>query len=1173
MEESIKKILKRLSNDLSQININTFLTQIQNSTLVTECIDISLKFCETINNIKNTAYSGLSEELDLLKKNISEYEITNNIINNEIQILFNNLKNIITQNKTKIKSINTNISDIYTNLNLINSNIEKRKYSLASSRIEKILQIKNMILINIKQLDNNQQKLLDELKYDQFTKKMNHSSSTIKVRPAPTPFSPTSHFNLSNSKDSSIVKKRVSGNYKTLNLKDSKNNFTSAKKKIINRRNRDYSFSAKDLNNRSTSINNTLKEYSTITNFHKKNNNDFKLDDNKKEINDLKKKLLNQKCINDKLRSEIEKLKTNLNKSKNNNKDDYNLKNLSLSMSQNISFFNDKINKTSDLLFSLTFSFNSLQKKYNKLSNYKENEQDFSDIKKKLLNITTEISELKSTLLKITFETEEYNKNMEINPMNIYTNNTIINNTNQSINFSNNLTNSGNITNSQILESNNNLENSNIESLIDSYKSQVLTLTNKLSMEQQLKENLKNKNDELLEKLQKINKTKKIHNISGSGSTSISINKEDNNTNSTLSNNNNVFNSSLTSNTKSNLEISALKEKLRLSENKNLELQSSIESKILIENLLKKNLEEIKLSYEQKIIKFKRKLEDKEKEIIEIKEQYENEEMNLLNKIKQDNKESIEKLKNLYENKIKMNNNNIAKEEINKLEEKYTKEITKLNDELIKMRQEKENKKNNMSLENSINLSLINNNNISIDEDNYKKQIEQLEEDKSRIENNLKNLELLNEKEKIASRENINKSMNEILSLKDEILKYKTNENKFNAQIMDLQRENDSMKNKLKIIEEEKNEYQNKNDEMKNEINEIQNKYNTNIKELNLLKIENTKNKNENNDLNNKINEIKKEKEKIEEEMLKIKDELENEKNKYIEENTKLNEKIDTLNQEKEIMEKLSQDIKNKLDKKEKDIITLITNNSKEKKTIIEDNKTQMEKLKKEAEDRSKMNEQFKEEITSLHKKIFELENSNKNYQNISINKNSEIALISNITHNFDMKKLRITPEIKVFYNEKKCDTNIMRKKSKNETNKDDEEESEEDEEYDDNENEDEFLEKMKKLNKKRKDDNEEMKMYRKENRKMLIRLEKALDEIDEFEQKMINIEEGITKKINDTYTSLKKYFNSIISDINISNNNKEKLISFMKLIQFSDDEINSIIFKSKKNLKFNIFK
>ena len=62
-------------------------------------------------------------------------------------------------------------------------------------------------------------------------------------------------------------------------------------------------------------------------------------------------------------------------------------------------------------------------------------------------------------------------------------------------------------------------------------------------------------------------------------------------------------------------------------------------------------------------------------------------------------------------------------------------EINKLNDELSKIKQEKENKKNVMSLENSINLSLINNNNnISVDEENYKKQIEQLEEDKIKIE-------------------------------------------------------------------------------------------------------------------------------------------------------------------------------------------------------------------------------------------------------------------------------------------------------------------------------------------------------------------------------------------------------------------------------------------------------
>ena len=42
---------------------------------------------------------------------------------------------------------------------------------------------------------------------------------------------------------------------------------------------------------------------------------------------------------------------------------------------------------------------------------------------------------------------------------------------------------------------------------------------------------------------------------------------------------------------------------------------SNIESKNLIENLLKKNNEEIKKAYEQKILKLKRKLEEKEKEI------------------------------------------------------------------------------------------------------------------------------------------------------------------------------------------------------------------------------------------------------------------------------------------------------------------------------------------------------------------------------------------------------------------------------------------------------------------------------------------------------------------------------------------------------------------------------
>ena len=79
---------------------------------------------------------------------------------------------------------------------------------------------------------------------------------------------------------------------------------------------------------------------------------------------------------------------------------------------------------------------------------------------------------------------------------------------------------------------------------------------------------------------------------------------------------------------------------------------SNIESKNLIENLLKKSLEENKVTYEQKIAKLKKKLEEKDKEINKLKEQFDNEEMKMINKIKEDNIENIQKLKNLYENKI-----------------------------------------------------------------------------------------------------------------------------------------------------------------------------------------------------------------------------------------------------------------------------------------------------------------------------------------------------------------------------------------------------------------------------------------------------------------------------------------------------------------------------------------
>ena len=187
------------------------------------------------------------------------------------------------------------------------------------------------------------------------------------------------------------------------------------------------------------------------------------------------------------------------------------------------------------------------------------------------------------------------------------------------------------------------------------------------------------------------------------------------------------------------------------------------------------------------------------------------------------------------------------------------------------------------------------------------------------------------------------------------------------------------------------------------------------------------------------------------------------------------------------------------------------------------------------------MNDQYKEEMAILQKKIFELENT----PNENDNKKT----------NFDINVLKKISEIQIFYEDKKT-AGPMRKKSRNE-NKDDEEENEEDEDFnDDDENEEEFLEKIKKLNHKKKGDNKEMIAYRKENRKLLARYEYSLDEIDELKEKMKKIEELISQSQN----NLKIQFQNILSFVTISNKGKGNVIQFMKSMQFSDEEINYLI-------------
>ena len=55
----------------------------------------------------------------------------------------------------------------------------------------------------------------------------------------------------------------------------------------------------------------------------------------------------------------------------------------------------------------------------------------------------------------------------------------------------------------------------------------------------------------------------------------------------------------------------------------------------------------------------------------------------------------------------------------------------------------------------------------------------------------------------------------------------------------------------------------------------------------------------------------------------------------------------------------------------------------------------------------------------------------------------------------------------------------------------------------------------MKKLNEKNPNDNEQMKLYKKENRKMLYRLEDALAENDQLQKKLIKISTVVDKIVH----------------------------------------------------------
>ena len=959
MEENLNKITQQISNNLDTINTDNFLKNIKDITEIKECYEISNQFCDTITDAKNKILLFLSEEKEKLLKNKTLINMNLKNTNNDLNKLMNNLKSIINQSKLRLKNLSSNINDLNSSLNLITGNLEKKKYSLASSRIEKLFQLKNTMSTNIKSLETLQSNILQEIKSEQIATKKLLNSNLTRIRPnrTPSPFTP--------------IRSNTKSRLATIN--DKSNIYDK-----LNKTKRDLSVSMINQKIRGKSNNiREIKDYNTI-NVDRRSVGKNKLINFEKENEDLKKKLSIQRQLNERLTRELQKSKRksngNITPTKSNSKifkekKEKEIKDIPSYMKKNILKFNEKINKISDLMFSLTFSINNIQNKKEVVSLL---ESEFSNIKKNLLFITTEISELKSCLIKISLDNETNNNIKSINK-NLYSQNL-----KSDDDFENLSTNE--------IESLKK-ENLNLQSSLDLYKSQIINLNNKLTNEQKSKENMekslndiKFKNEELVEKINKIEQINK-------STSNINIgNKEEADT----------YLKDIS--TTSYSEIISLKEELRNSEKKYLELKgmfdSNIESKNLIENLLKKNNEEIKKTYEQKISKLKRKLDEKEKEINKLKEHFDKEEMNMLNKIKEDNDENIQKIKSYYENKfisISEQQNSSISNNFSKLDENNIGKLSRINDEFSRI-------KNDENNENSLNNISLNSFKEQFDEKSeFKRQMIDFQNKNNLLEDENKKLKtkiqkLMNEMDGNVETERKSKTqyMNQIFNLQEEILKYKTNENKIKEEILNLEHENRKNKNNIKIYNEEIEDMKSLNNKLLKEIEDLQNEKKEkkfinkkDEEEIILLKKENNNYINEINKLKSNIREINIQKNELEMELNKIKEDYNKIKTSKDLEHAqidKMNNNITSLNIEKEKLLAKNNELSNKLSKKDKEIILLITNNNKDKKTINEQYKSQIESLRKEVEERKNMNEQFKSQITNLQKKIFQMQNSDNEY-------------------------------------------------------------------------------------------------------------------------------------------------------------------------------------------------
>ena len=588
MEENINKINSKLTNVLSQINPNEFMNKINEAKEKSEYLEISKKFCELITSVKAQILFDIPDELSsLVKKDKLINETNNSFImdNNNEKNKYKadnfNIKNILAQFKLKLFNLNSNISELNINLNNISGNLKKHKYSLATKRIENLIKLKEKMSANLSFLEGLRNNLNENINISNIKNTHDNSKNKI-IQLAKTP--------------SPNRAKQNTQNFSTIRLNTKNNNHKRnlSTNKLLNINIKPYKTiesKRKTFSNNLTITPSTTPTKTRKIKISKYDNNFAKSEIKNNNYNDLNKE---KDEIIKKLKLEIDELNhlKNKNQSINDNNNIYKLK-----LEKDVLiFFNEKLSKISDFIFSITFLISNLQNKHTQISSEKE----ISDINKNLMQITSEVSEIKTNILKMSIE----NKN-------IFT----------------------------LEEKNKENDNTEKDFDISLYKTRIKSL-------QSENQNLKSLIEQLNIKISSLNEM-------------ISSSKSE------------------------NLEISSLKEKLNKSEKKITELknvyEADLNSKILIENLLQKNLKEQKIYYEDKISKLNKKLEEinRESRIFSASENREEP----LKILKNDDIFSLKEINSSFANEINsiknvMTNNN----DLNKLKA----DISELNEKLSK---------------------------------------------------------------------------------------------------------------------------------------------------------------------------------------------------------------------------------------------------------------------------------------------------------------------------------------------------------------------------------------------------------------------------------------------------------------------------------------------------------